>query len=77
VQGTEGDKEGAEVTLKIMAQRMKLLRLDQPSPDELANATQVIVVSGGKEAYERALRAGREQHQVTGPARDDGQEEEA
>jgi hypothetical protein len=77
VQGTEGDKEGAEVTLKIMAQRMKLLRLDQPSPEELANTTQVIVVSGGKEAYERALRAGREQYQVAGPTGDDGAEEEA
>jgi hypothetical protein len=77
VQGTEGDKEGAEVTLKIMAQRMKLLRLDQPSPDELAKTTQVIVVTGGKEDYERALRAGREQYQVTGRAGENGDEEEA
>ena len=77
VQGTEGDKEGAEVTLKIMAQRMKLMRLDQPSPEELAHTTQVIVVTGGKEDYERALRAGREQYQVAGPLGDDGDEEEA
>lgn len=76
-QGAEGDKEGAEVTLKIMAQRMKLLRLDQPSPEEMAHTTQVIVVTGGKEDYERALRAGREQHQVAGPTSDDGDEEEA
>ncbi len=77
VAGTQGEKDGAEVYLKIAAQRMKLLRLDQPSPEELANTTQVIVVSGGKEDYERALRAGREQYLVAGPAGDDGDEEEA
>ena len=77
VSGTQGEKEGAEVYLKIAAHRMKLLRLDQPTPEELAKTTQVIVVSGSKEDYERALRAGREQYQVTGRTDDDGDEEEA
>lgn len=75
--GTMGDKEGAETTLKIMAQRMKLLRLDQPTPDELTKGAQVIVVTGSKEEFEEALRAGREQHQVTGPNGDDEGDKEA
>ena len=73
---TEGEKEGAEVYLKIAAHRMKLLRLDQPTPDELKGRTQVIVVSGTKEDFEQALLHGRQMKQVTGPTRDDGDEEE-
>lgn len=66
-QGTEGDKEGAEVTLKIMNQRMKLLRLDQPTPEELTRNAQVIVVTGTKEEFEAALREGQQKRQVSGP----------
>jgi hypothetical protein len=77
VAGTEGEKEGAEVYLKIAAHRAKLLRLDQPTPDELKGHAQIIVVTGGKEEYEEALRAGREAGQVTGRAGDDDDEEDA
>lgn len=75
--GVTGDKEGAETTLKIMSQRMKLLRLDQPTPDELTRNAQVIVVTGSKEEFEQALREGREQRQVTGPSGDDEGDKEA
>lgn len=74
--GTEGEKEGAEVYLKIAAHRAKLLRLDQPTPDELKGQTQVIVVTGSKEEFEAALLEGQ-RRQVTGPPRDDGEEEDA
>lgn len=77
VAGTEGDKEGAETYLKIAAHRSKLLRLDQPTPDELSKSMQVIVVSGSKADYEEALRRGREMPQVTGSVGDDDGEEEA
>lgn len=66
-QGTEGDKEGAEVTLKIMAHRAKLLRLDQPTPEELTRNAQIIVVTGTKEEFEQALREGQQKRQVDGP----------
>lgn len=74
---TVGDKEGAETTLKIMSHRMKLLRLDQPTPDELSRNTQVIVVTGTKEEFEEALRAGRQLKQVAGSGGDDEGEQEA
>lgn len=74
--GTQGEKEGAEIYLKVAAQRMKLLKLDQPTPDELKGATQIIVVTGNKEEFERALREGQ-MKQVAGPTRDDDDEEEA
>jgi hypothetical protein len=77
VAGTEGDKEGAETYLKIANHRMKLLRLDQPTPDELKGQQQIIVVTGGKAEYEEALRAGREREQVAGPTGDDDDEEDA
>jgi hypothetical protein len=76
IAGTQGEKEGAEVYLKIAAHRAKLLRLDQPTPDELRGQTQVIVVTGSKEEFEQALKEGQ-MRQVTGPDRDDGDEEEA
>lgn len=77
VAGTEGEKEGAETYLKIAAHRAKLLRLDQPTPDELSKSMQVIVVSGSKADYEEALRRGREMPQVAGRVGDDDDEEEA
>jgi len=70
VAGTQGEKEGAEVYLKIAAHRAKLLRLDVPTPDELGGRGQVIVVTGTKEDFEHALREGQ-MRQVAGPARDD------
>jgi hypothetical protein len=73
IAGTEGEKEGAEVYLKIAAHRAKLLRLDQPTPQELAGQTQVIVVSGSKEDFELALREGQ-MRQVAGRTGDDGEE---
>lgn len=76
VAGTEGEREGAEVYLKIAAHRAKLLRLDQPTPEELKGHTQVIVVTGSKEEFEAALLEGQ-QRQVAGPARDDDEEEDA
>src|SRR5512139_3933472 len=74
--GTEGEKEGAEVYLKIAAHRAKLMRLDQPTPDELKGHTQVIVVTGNKEEFEAALKEGQ-MRQVAGPPRDDETEEDA
>lgn len=74
--GIEGEKDGAEVYLKISAQRAKLLRLDQPTPDELRGRTQVIVVTGNKDEFEAALREGQ-MRQVAGPPRDDEDEQEA
>jgi hypothetical protein len=74
--GTQGEKEGAEVYLKIAAHRAKLLRLDQPTPQELNGRGQVIVVTGTKEEFELALREGQ-MRQVAGPPRDDEDDEEA
>jgi hypothetical protein len=74
--GVEGEKEGAEVYLKISAQRHKLLKLDQPTPDDLNGRQQIIVVTGTKEEFEQALREGQ-MRQVAGPSRDDGTDEEA
>jgi hypothetical protein len=73
---TQGEKEGAEVYLKVAAHRMKLLKLDQPTPDELKGHTQIIVVTGTKEEFESALREGQ-LRQVAGPPRDDDEDEEA
>lgn len=70
---TQGDKEGAEVTLKIMAHRAKLLRLDQPMPSDEQVTVQTIVVTGSKEEFLEALESGR---RVAGPVQDDGGEEE-
>lgn len=75
-QATEGEKDGLDGYLKIAAHRMKLLRLDQPTPDELGKGTQIIVVTGNKEDYEAALIAGQ-QRQVAGLVGDDDEEEEA
>ena len=68
----EGDKEGADVALKIMALRMKLLRLDQPMPTDDGVKVQTIVVTGTREEFVAALSEGR----MAGIAQDDGGDEE-
>jgi hypothetical protein len=73
----EGDKEGAEVTLKIMAHRAKLGQLDRADPNDDSLRTQVIVVSGDRHEFEEALRLGRERSTVAGSLVDDDQEKEA
>lgn len=77
VAGMEGDLDSAKFALSAMQYRAKLLRLDQPTPDELSGKTQFIVVSGTKEDFEEALRSGRDQYrQVTSHVRDDSDEED-
>lgn len=67
-----GDPKHTEAVLKIMAHRMKLLQLDAHDPRETAG--QVLLISGDRETYIEALKAGRE---LPGrPDPDDGEDGE-
>lgn len=77
IAGMEGDLDSAKFALAAMQYRAKVLKLDQPTPDELMNRGHVVLVTGSKEDFEEALLNGQRQHlQVTSQVVDDGNEED-
>lgn len=58
VAAQSGDMDGLKGMLAIMTHRMKLQRLDMPSPDELARNITVLV-GGTAEDFAEALRTGQ------------------
>lgn len=77
IAGVEGDLDSAKFALSAMQYRAKVLKLDQPTPDELLNRGHVVLVTGSKEEFEAALINGQQQHlQVTSQVVDDGNEED-
>lgn len=57
---TAGDLKAAEMVLKVMAQRSRLLQLERVSATE-PGADDRVLVGGTKEEFIAALQAGREQ----------------
>jgi len=55
-----GDVRAAEVVLKVVAARTRLLQLHRVVMPEPATSNNVVVVGGTSEEYVAALRAGRE-----------------
>jgi hypothetical protein len=66
------DKASADVVLKVMQMRQKLLGLDLPDPTNGAVQQQVLVIGTDTKEWMEALRQGRE----AGIRRDDGLEAE-
>lgn len=56
-----GDAKAAEVCLKVIAARCRLLQLDRKVTTEPSTAERVVVVGGTTEEYIAALRTGRHQ----------------
>lgn len=77
IAGIEGDLDSARFALSAMQYRAKILKLDQPTPDEMMNRGHIVLVTGSKEDFEEALLHGQRQHlQVTSQIVDDGNEED-
>ncbi|WP_299442285.1 hypothetical protein [uncultured Phycicoccus sp.] len=58
---TSGDVKAAEVVLKVMAARCRLLSLDRAARSDPNRAQNLVVVGGTKEEFESALLAGQMQ----------------
>lgn len=74
--GLMGDIDSAKFALELSKHRAKILRLDQPTPEDMLDQTQVIIVSGTKEDFQEALDAGRQAVTITSSQVGDDDEEE-
>lgn len=77
IAGVEGDIDSARFALSAMQYRAKVLKLDHPTPDEMASRGHVVLVTGSKEEFQKALLAGQQEYrQVTSQIVDDSDEED-